>query len=450
MLLAGGGIAAQQAVERLLPRGDLTAEGLIVDGVAVGRGRPLRPLIEGQAAQRLAHRITVRHQDQALISATVAELGGTCDSHQAVVAVAAVGRAGSIWQRFDDALQARRGALAVSLPCEVPVAELAKRLAAFKLAHDRKPRPARWDFTANAPTDHEDGLLVDVHATLVAVDEAAHSGKHEVDVVVRRLTPAATRDVVAQSDKSEVISKYSTRFADFGRHVGRSKNVYRAASGIDGLVLMPRQIVSFNALVGPRSIKNGFAEAGEIYKGEMRKGIGGGTCQVASTFHASAYLGGLQVVERSPHSRPSGYIPIGLDATVSYPHVDLKLQNSLSFPVIVHAVADKGTLTMELLGRQKVVSVEFKSATVGIKPYKRKIKQAHWLQPGRVIHKQKGIRGITVRKIRKLRFIDGTDRLEETEDIYPPTNEIYIISPDVDVDEKLPPLPPDIKNATGA
>jgi len=216
VLLGGASLAAQQAVQRLLPRGDLIAQGLVVDGVTVGPGQPIRPLIERQAAQRLAHRIAVRHQDRALISTTVAELGGTCDSHQAIVAAAAVGRTGSIWQRFDDALQARRGQLAVSLSCEVPVTELARRLAAFKLAHDRKPRPARWDFSAAAPTDHQDGLLVDVHATLEAVDEAVRSSKGEVDVVVRRLTPAATREVVAQIDKAAVISEYSTRFADFG------------------------------------------------------------------------------------------------------------------------------------------------------------------------------------------------------------------------------------------
>ena len=69
----------------------------------------------------------------------------------------------------------------------------------------------------------------------------------------------------------------------------------------------------------------------------MVEGTGGGTCQVASTLHAIAFFGGLDIVQRLPHSRPSGYIPAGLDATVVYPVVDLKLRNPFTFPVVVHA-----------------------------------------------------------------------------------------------------------------
>jgi len=45
-----------------------------------------------------------------------------------------------------------------------------------------------------------------------------------------------------------------------------------------------------------------------IYDGEMVDGIGGGVCQVASTLHAAALLGGLNIVRHAPHSRPQGDI----------------------------------------------------------------------------------------------------------------------------------------------
>jgi vancomycin resistance protein YoaR len=201
--------------------------------------------------------------------------------------------------------------------------------------------------------------------------------------------------------------------------------------------------VSFNRAVGPRSIENGFAHAGEIYKGEMRRGVGGGTCQVASTFHAAAYLGGLDVVERSPHSRPSGYIRIGLDATVAFPHVDLKMRNPFVFPVLLRAfIKDRGTLVIELIGRSQPVSVAFDAATVGVKTYKRKVRVSPWLEEGRIIRKQAGRKGVTIQKIRTLRFTDGTEKLEETHDHYPPTTEIYYVPPGTDESE-LPPMPQD-------
>ena len=103
-------------------------------------------------------------------------------------------------------------------------------------------------------------------------------------------------------------------------------------------------MVSFNAIVGDRSEENGFQKSWEIFKGEMVEGVGGGTCQVASTFHAAAFFGGLDVLERLPHSRPSAYIPMGLDSTVVYPIVDLKLRNPHPFPVVVHAKTDGNKL----------------------------------------------------------------------------------------------------------
>jgi vancomycin resistance protein YoaR len=204
---------------------------------------------------------------------------------------------------------------------------------------------------------------------------------------------------------------------------------------------MPGEVVSFNANVGPRSVENGFAEAPEIYKGELRPGIGGGTCQVAGTLHAAAYLGGLTVVERASHSRPSGYIRMGLDATVVYPTVDLKLENPYDFPIVVHSAVDKGTLAFELYGARRPATVSFAAATVGSADYKRKIEEVAALPEGKVVLKQHGIRGYSVRKTRTIHLAVGGDRVEITTDVYPPTFEIYQVAPGTDVDAVLPPLP---------
>ena len=97
---------------------------------------------------------------------------------------------------------------------------------------------------------------------------------------------------------------------------------------------------------GARSEENGFHKAGEIFKGEMIEGVGGGTCQIASTLHAVAFFSGLDIIERLPHSRASAYIRPGLDATVVYPAVDLKLKNPFEFPVVIHAFIDGDSAKM--------------------------------------------------------------------------------------------------------
>jgi len=208
-------------------------------------------------------------------------------------------------------------------------------------------------------------------------------------------------------------------------------------------VLAPGEVVSFNSIVGERSEDNGFQKSWEIFKGEMVEGVGGGTCQVASTFYAAVFFGGLDVTERLPHSRPSAYIPIGLDATVVYPIVDLKVRNPYDFPVVVHAKVTGNQLKMQLLGARKPAKVSFVRELVASYAYPRKVNfEAKLRYSKRVVLKQHGIRGFKIKRTRTLLMKDGTQKKEENTDLYPATAEIYDVPPDFDV-SLLPPMPED-------
>jgi hypothetical protein len=174
----------------------------------------------------------------------------------------------------------------------------------------------------------------------------------------------------------------------------------------------------------------------------MRDGIGGGTCQVAGTLHAAAFFAGLDIVDRSNHSRPSGYIRMGLDATVVYPTVDLKLRNPYPFPLVLHATIDRGTLAFEIRGGERPAEVQLSTATVGVEPFKRKVEEATWVKEGKFVLKQKGIRGYSIRKTRTISLLGGERRVEVTTDVYPPTFEIYLVPPGADAEALLPPLAP--------
>jgi vancomycin resistance protein YoaR len=440
-LVAAAGAGLGHAARSLLPAEAQVARGLIVDGIPVGASESIDRVVDQRVDRRLGQRVSLVHEGRVILEADLGGLGGSVDRSALGRAVQAVGRTGSIWQRLDDAWQARQGRLAVSLPLQLPVDRLARSLSRFKLDVDRAPEPARWDFAAARATEHADGALVDLYATAHAAERALRGGEPRVPIALRTIAPRATQAMVATIDRSQVVARYQTRFAYLGDQAGRAQNIRRASEAVDGMVLLPGEVVSFNAVVGPRSLDNGFARAGEIYKGEMRMGVGGGTCQVASTLYSAAFFGAVDVVERSPHSRPSGYVPLGLDATVAYPHVDLKLRNPHPFPIVVHAIFEPGVLTFELLGRRRPAQVEYDAATTKVAPYKRKIREASWLPPGKVVRKQKGIRGLTVRKLRLIRALDGRMRTEKTTDVYPATDEIYLVAPGTDVEEALPPLP---------
>lgn len=258
-----------------------------------------------------------------------------------------------------------------------------------------------------------------------------------------------TRDALARIDVSRVLASFDTYFSRRGDQEPRARNIEAAAARVDGLVVRPGEVESFNDVVGARNEANGFFKAFEIYKGEFVEGMGGGTCQVASTVHAAAFFGGLDVVERLPHSRPSAYIPVGLDATVVYPTVNLKFRNPFTFPVVFRATVTGNALHVNLLGADKPVAVELRKEILETTPFDRKVVEDRaFAQPKRT---QKGADGVELRRSRILAFAHGPTRVETSIDRYPPTLEIWKVPPGYDAN-LLPPLgedPPPPEPAPG-
>jgi vancomycin resistance protein YoaR len=432
----------------LLPREGELARGVLVGGAAVAAGASAQAVAEAAAQRALAQRVTFTWSGARLVEASLAELGGTVDTRAIAASLAAVGHEEGLFARVDAALQARRGHIDLPVHVSLPVEPLAEKLEHLKNELDTPPLSARLDLAHHTASDHTPGRYLDVYAAADALDRALArnaasaaslpSSIGPVAVPAFEIAPHASREAVLAVDTREVVARFETRFAEGQK--GRAGNIRRAASGMDGVVLMPGETVSFNASVGARSVDNGFALAPEIYKGELRDGIGGGTCQVSGTLHAAAFFGGLDIVERINHSRPSGYIHLGLDATVVFPTVDLKLRNPYDFPVVLHAVAEKGTLAFEILGREKPAKVDYTTVTVGTSAFKRKIEEDAGVKEGGVVMKQKGIRGVSVRKIRTIHLARGRERVEVSTDVYPPTFEILKVAPGTDPDS-LPPLP---------
>ena len=183
---------------------------------------------------------------------------------------------------------------------------------------------------------------------------------------------------------------------------------------------------------------------------EMTTGVGGGTCQVSSTLHVAALFGALEILERQSHSRPSSYTQMGLDATVSFPTVDLKIRNSMPFAVMIHAFVPEPTkeldkrmhraLRVELLGGEPVAKVEYRFGIGRAEDFTRRIYVKSFLPPGKRIKHQKGTRGYDVTSLVTLRFFDG--RVEERSYFsgYRPAPEVFWVAPGYD-EKELPPLP---------
>ena len=161
-------------------------------------------------------------------------------------------------------------------------------------------------------------------------------------VTVEQLKAKMFRDLLATYS-----SKYNQGVA------GRSYNVYLASKYINGKLLAPGAVFSYNETVGPRTTSRGFREANVYVGNQVEMGVGGGICQVSSTLFNAAVLSDLKIETRTSHSLPVSYVPLGRDATVSYGSVDFKFSNSLSMPVKIVASASGGVNTISIYGTKE-------------------------------------------------------------------------------------------------
>jgi vancomycin resistance protein YoaR len=258
-------------------------------------------------------------------------------------------------------------------------------------------------------------------------------------IFTRPVPARVTSDMLRAVDVSRVLSSYDT---DFTHHAGpRAINIATAARYLNGTVVAPGEVFSFNKTVGARTVQRGFTFAPVIVADELEPGVGGGVCQVASTLHAAAVFGGFDVIQRRSHSRPSGYTPLGLDATVIDGELDLKLRNPYDSPLIIHAfLPTRTTLRIELLGRDPPGKVEHFAEVKEKHEFMRRIVVEPGFEPNQSKRHQKGIWGYDVLSTVRTTYPDGERRFHSYTSTYYPVPEVYWVGPGTDP-SALPALP---------
>ena len=131
---------------------------------------------------------------------------------------------------------------------------------------------------------------------------------------------------------------------------GRLSNVELAAEKCSGVVLLPGDTFSYNDVVGKRTTEAGFKSAPAYYMGQTVNEIGGGICQVSSSLYYCAVYANLDIVTRYNHRYAVGYVPDGLDATVSWGGPEFKFKNDTDYPIKIVAFTEGRNLTVQFYG----------------------------------------------------------------------------------------------------
>jgi len=238
---------------------------------------------------------------------------------------------------------------------------LRQTLSELKIYVDRQSTNARFTFNdetgqIESIASSSGGRVMDVEASITAINDALLRGEHTVNLSVSETQPAVA-DTATGADLgiTQQITAYTTYF--YGSSNERIQNIIAATEQFHGVLVAPGETFSMGNTLGDVSLENGFAEALIIYGGRTIKGVGGGVCQVSTTLFRSVFFAGFPVIERYSHAYRVSYYEkdisnnvdpnlAGLDATVYFPLVDFKFKNDTPYWLLMETYVNVETRTL--------------------------------------------------------------------------------------------------------
>ena len=216
-----------------------------------------------------------------------------------------------------------------------------------------EPTDSQVKFNPNAKqmfeiTEAKDGLNVDKEKLVEDLKSQFLKNKNiVVNVCTYPVKPKITSDYFA--DKLSLQSKFTTSIKD--SQAGRRNNVTVALNKINGTVVKPNEIVSFNALTSPQDESGGYQNAIVILNGKYTNGIGGGICQASTTLYNACVLANLEIEEVHKHTIPVHYVEHALDAMISDGYADMIFKNTSQNNIYIKAYVDGDNATVEIYGK---------------------------------------------------------------------------------------------------
>lgn len=224
-------------------------------------------------------------------------------------------------------------------------------------------------FTVEPRMVYPEETGIDFAESVASVKEQiAAEQKEEYSVPLKFTRANVTVQNLGQEAFPDMLSTASTRYVN---NANRTTNLKLASDKINGTVLMPGEVFSYNTIVGERTIAAGYKNAAIYENGRVVDGLGGGICQVSTTLYNSVLLSNLEVVERTNHMFLTTYAEGGLDATVAYGSLDFRFKNNRSYPIKIVSGVENGYCTVQIYGLQTPddYKIEVFSRKVGARTY---------------------------------------------------------------------------------
>ena len=225
-----------------------------------------------------------------------------------------------------------------------------------KIHEELYKEPVNAYYTTDPYTVHpsEDGI--DFKIGMEEAENLLQQDQEEYVIPLKVTVPEVTTKMIGTEAFPDLISEFSTKYNQSQKD--RTTNLKLAADKINGTVLMPGEVFSYNTVVGKRTIDAGYKEAKIYVNGEVVDGLGGGICQVSSTLYNAVLYANLEIVERRNHQFVPSYAGAGLDATVVYGSIDFQFKNTRNYPIKIQCSVDRGICNFQIYGLKEETEYE--------------------------------------------------------------------------------------------
>lgn len=224
---------------------------------------------------------------------------------------------------------------------------------------------AYYDAETHEIVEEQKGYGFDLAAANQEIAMAKDGDVIRVDLEV--IEPEVTKEHLESIYFSDVLSSFST--GNLGS-ANRVNNISLACEAINGTVLAPGEVFSYNDVVGQRTAEKGYQEAGAYANGQSVQELGGGICQVSSTLYNSVLYANLEIVSRTNHMFTVSYVDLGMDATVSWSSPDFQFKNNTEYPIRVDAKVENYQVVISIIGtKTDNIKVEMSYEILSTIPY---------------------------------------------------------------------------------
>jgi vancomycin resistance protein YoaR len=219
-------------------------------------------------------------------------------------------------------------------------------LASTFAAVQQPPVDATFDVSSNnsvTVVPSRDGFELDTRL----IGAAILRGTRSIKATIRREHPAHDTKWAEALGITQQVSSFTTNYL---AGQPRVHNIHLAADVLNNTVVEPGKTFSLNDKLGPRTPEKGYVKAPIILDDGFGEDYGGGISQLTTTLFNAVFFGGYVDVDHSPHHYYISRYPMGREATIVYPYVDLKFRNDTKHGVLIRATYGATSVTVTFYG----------------------------------------------------------------------------------------------------